>query len=105
MWHSIHLDEQVISLAGGKGSIGLPAQVQTPLVLSQPVHAQLDRLLSHGHAVAVRSDLRHDAPVGLPAMTQLVLAREVGRRLRASTAGEGVEASLVSGGVCSVEAG
>ena len=95
MRHAVDLDEQVVALPRGQSPVGPAGQFQAALVRSQATSAQLDRLAIDCDAISVRGDLRDGQAVGLPAVAELVGARQRTRRIRPSAAGERVEAGAI----------
>ncbi len=63
---AVDLDEHVGALRRGQRAVGVPVQLQSPLVRPQPLDTAVDRLAVDLHAVARRGDLRDRELVGLP---------------------------------------
>ena len=99
MRHAVDLHEQVVALSRGQSPVGPAEQLEAALVRPEPAGGQLDRLSVDGDSVAVRGDLRDAEPVRLPAVAELVGARQRTRRLRSSAASERVEAGPIIGGI------
>ena len=93
--HAVEVHDEVLAAIRGHGPVGPAEELEPALVRPEPPSDQLDRVPVDPDPVAVGGDLRDGEPVGLPAVAQLVGARQCAARSRTASASESVEAGAV----------
>ncbi len=94
---AVDLDQQVGPLDRGQRAMGVPTEAHAPLVRAHALRLDLDRHAVHGDPVQLRADLADDAAIGLAPVAEVDRPGGAGLGLGSPTAGERVEARLVSG--------
>jgi hypothetical protein len=97
MGQAVDIHQEVGALPGGRGAEAPIGESESPLVLAETLHVQLDRCVVDRHPVALGAELVHPEAVGLAAVAQVHPASHLAACLGPSAPREGVEARSVGG--------